>query len=113
MEPEMYILGAVVIVVLVAGGIYVKGFKEWLVWAVTEAEKTFGSGTGQLKLRYAYELAINRFPNIAKFLPFSIFMKLVDEALVIMRKMIENNGKIAGVIVGVEPEEDVEAEPVE
>lgn len=112
-SPVMILLGVILLLVLVIGGIYVKGFKEWLVWAVTEAEKTFGSGTGQLKLRYAYELAINRFPNIAKFLPFSIFMKLVDEALVIMRKMIENNGKIAGVIVGVEPEEDVEAEPVE
>lgn len=99
MNPEMYILAAVVIVVMVAGGIYVMGFKNWLVWAVTEAEATFGSGTGQLKLRYAYELAINRFPTIAKFIPFSLFTKLVDEALVVMRKMIENNGKIADAIV--------------
>lgn len=106
MNPEMYILAAVVIALLIAGGIYVMGFKNWLVWAVTEAEKTFGSGTGQLKLRYAYELAINRFPTIAKFIPFSLFEKLVDEALVVMRKMIENNGKIADAIV--EAEEDTE-----
>lgn len=107
MNTLMYILAALVIVLLVAGGIYVMGFKNWLVWAVTEAEKTFGSGTGQLKLRYAYELAIKRFPIIAKFIPFSLFMKLVDEALVVMRKMIENNGKIADAIV--ELEEDAEA----
>lgn len=105
MEPVMIILGIVTILLLVVGGIYVKGFKNWLVWAVSQAESMFGSGTGQLKLRYAYELAINRFPTIAKFIPFSLFSKLVDEALVIMRKMIENNGKIAGVIVGIEPTE--------
>lgn len=98
MEPEMIILAAVVIVVLIGSGIYVNGFKNWLVWAVTEAEKTFGSGTGQLKLRYAYELAIKQFPIVAKIIPFSVFSALVDEALVIMRKMIENNGKIANVI---------------
>ena len=99
MNTEMIILGAVVIVVLVAGGIYVNGFKNWLVWAVTEAEATFGSGTGQLKLRFAYELAIKQFPIVAKIIPFTVFSALVDEALVIMRKMIENNGKIANVIV--------------
>ena len=102
MEPEMIFLGILTAMVLVAGGIYVMGFKEWLVWAVTEAEKTFGSGTGQLKLRYAYELAISRFPTIAKFIPFSLFTQLVDEALVTMRKMIENNGKIANAIVASE-----------
>lgn len=110
MEPEMIILGILAVLVLVAGGIYVMGFKNWLVWAVTEAEKTFGSGTGQLKLRYAYELAIKRFPAVAMFIPFSLFSKLVDEALVIMRKMIENNGKIAGVIVGDEKDTEATAE---
>ena len=105
MEPVMYIIAAVVIVVLVAGGIYVNGFKEWLVWAVTEAEKTFGSGTGQLKLRHAYDLAIKVYPTIAKMIPFSAFKWMVDQALVTMRKMIDNNGKIAGVIVGAEPTE--------
>lgn len=99
MEPEMIILAAVVIVVLVGSGIYVNGFKNWLVWAVTEAEATFGSGTGQLKLRFAYELAVKQFPTIAKIIPFSVFSKLVDDALIIMREMIENNGKIATVIV--------------
>ena len=105
MEPEMIILGALVILVLVVGGIYVNGFKNWLVWAVTEAEKTFGSGTGQLKLRHAYDLAIARYPTIAKLIPFPLFRWLVDKALVTMREMIEKNGKIAGVIVGTEPTE--------
>ena len=30
--------------------------KEWLLWAVVLAEKELGSGTGQLKLRYVYDL---------------------------------------------------------
>lgn len=102
MEPVMYIIAAVVIVVLVAGGIYVNGFRNWLVWAVTEAEKTFGSGTGQLKLRHAYDLAIKVYPNLAKMIPFSVFKWMVDKALVTMREMIEKNGKIANAIVAVE-----------
>lgn len=111
MDPKMILLAAVVIVVLIATGIYVKGFKNWLVWAVTEAEATFGSGTGQLKLRYAYELAVNRFPIVAKLIPFSVFSKLVDEALIVMRKMIEDNVKIADAIV--ESEENAEPETAE
>ena len=105
MNTEMIILAVVVIVVLIGGGIYVNGFKNWLVWAVTEAEAMFGSGTGQLKLRYAYELAVKQFPVIAKIIPFSLFSAMVDQALVIMRKMIENNGKIANVITKEEPTE--------
>ena len=108
MNTEMIILAVVVIVVLIGGGIYVNGFKNWLVWAVTEAEAMFGSGTGQLKLRYAYELAVKQFPVIAKIIPFSLFSAMVDQALVIMRKMIENNGKIANVIT---KEEATEAVP--
>ena len=105
MEPEKIILGVLAVLVLVAGGIYVNGFNNWLVWAVSEAEKTFGSGTGQLKLRHAYDLAIARFPAVAMLIPFPVFKWMVDQALVTMREMIEKNGKIAGVIVGAEPTE--------
>lgn len=98
MKPEMIIIAVVLAIIVTAGGIYVNGFKSWLVWAVAEAETLFGGGTGKLKLRYAYELAISRFPTIAKLIPFSVFSAMVDGALVIMREMIENNGKIANVI---------------
>lgn len=98
MEMQHVIIGVILSVVLIAGGIYVNGFKNWLVWAVSEAEATFGSKTGKLKLRYAYELAIERFPVIAKFIPFSLFSKLVDGALAVMRDMIENNKSIADAI---------------
>lgn len=98
METWHVIIGVILAVLLIAGGIYVKGFKNWLVWAVSEAEATFGSKTGKLKLRYAYELAIERFPVLAKFIPFSLFSKFVDGALAIMRDMIENNKSIAEAI---------------
>jgi hypothetical protein len=98
METEHIIIGAILTIILIAGGIYVNGFKNWLVWAVSEAEATFGSNTGKLKLRYAYELAIERFPVLAKFIPFPLFNRFVDSALNVMRDMIENNKNIAEAI---------------
>lgn len=98
MDTSHIIVGIILAVLLIAGGIYVNGFTNWLVWAVTEAEKTFGSKTGKLKLRYAYDLAIKRFPTIAKLIPFAVFSKLVDKALDVMRDMIEKNKNIADVV---------------
>ena len=65
--------------------------REWLLWAVTEAEKELGSGTGQLKLRQVYDMFVVRFAWIAKAISFSMFSDLVDEALIEMRKMLETN----------------------
>lgn len=98
MEHANIIIAIILCILIIGGGIYINGFKNWLVWAVTEAESMFGSNTGKLKLRYAYKLAIERFPAIAKFIPFSLFSKLVDGALDIMRDMIENNKNISEVI---------------
>lgn len=98
MEMQNIIIGVILSVVIIAGGIYINGFKNWLVWAVTEAESMFGSKTGKLKLRYAYELAIVRFPVLAKIIPFGLFSKFVDSALDVMRDMIENNKNIADAI---------------
>lgn len=98
MEVTHIIIGVILAVILVAGGIYVNGFKNWLVWAVSEAENVFGSNTGKLKLRYAYELALERYPVLGKIIPFAVFSEMVDGALVIMRKMIEDNADIAAAI---------------
>lgn len=98
MGMKEFVLGAVLAVIIIGGGIYVRNFKNWLVWAVSEAEATFGSKTGKLKLRYAYELAVERFPVIAKFIPFTVFSKLVDGALDVMRDMVVNNKNIADAI---------------
>jgi hypothetical protein len=99
MEVNQIIIGVILAIIVIAGGIYVNGFKNWLVWAVSEAENMFGSNTGKLKLRYAYELAVNRYPILAKIIPFSVFSGMIDGALDVMRKMIEDNEEIANVIV--------------
>ena len=99
MNTQNIIMAVVLAVVIVGGGIYVNGFKNWLVWAVSEAEAVFGSKTGKLKLRYVYDLAVDRFPILAKLIPFALFSKLVDGALDIMRDMVENNKNIADAIM--------------
>ena len=98
MEIQEIVISVILAVIIIGGGIYVNGFKNWLVWAVSEAESMFCSNTGKLKLRYAYELAIVRFPIIAKMIPFSLFSKMVDGALEVMREMIVNNKNIAEAI---------------
>ena len=35
--------------------------REWLLYAVTKAEKELGGGTGQIKLRYVYDMFVTRF----------------------------------------------------
>ena len=69
--------------------------KEWLLWAVSEAEIYLGSGTGKLKLRYVYDKCVEKYPAVKYLLPFHIFSAWVDEALVLMRDEIEKNPHIA------------------
>lgn len=77
-----------------------KSLKEWLVYAVSEAESVLGSQTGKLKLRMVYDMAVERFPILSKVIPFSLFSKMVDDALIVMKEMIENNKSIADAIEG-------------
>lgn len=68
----------------------IASIKEWLLYAVTEAEKTLGEKTGQLKLRMVYDMAIAKF-NWLSFVSFSTFSDWVDEALIEMRDMLKND----------------------
>ena len=65
--------------------------REWLLWAVTEAEKNLGSGTGRLKLRSVYDLFVARFGWLARFIDFDTFSDMVDDALEEMRDMLDTN----------------------
>lgn len=65
--------------------------REWLLYAVTKAEKELGGGTGQLKLRYVYDMFVERFAWIAQVIHFEMFSAMVDEALAKMRVMLETN----------------------
>lgn len=72
--------------------------KEWLLFAVTEAEKELGGGTGQLKLRQVYDLFVQRFPAVAAVISFDTFSSWVDEALEQMREMLKNNRDVAAYV---------------
>lgn len=97
--------------ILAGAGIYIFRFlklskekqiaqiKAWLLGAVMEAEKEFGSGTGKLKLASVYDKFLSTIPWLAKTISFENFSKYVDDALVEMRKLLSNNGAIATIIV--------------
>ena len=71
--------------------------KNWLVFVVSVAERELGSGTGQLKLRRVYNQFVLQFPKLSMIISFARFSELVDDALDIMKKMLENE-KIANII---------------
>ena len=72
--------------------------RECVKYAVAEAEKKLGSGTGQLKLRYVYNMFIAKFPAIALFIDFEDFSHMVDNALLELECMISSNDNIKNVI---------------
>ncbi len=77
----------------------VANIKEWLLLAVTEAEKQLGGGTGQLKLRFVYDWAVDRFSWVAV-IPFTTFSSWVDEALNEMKKQLAVNEAVKAYIEG-------------
>ena len=106
-----YIILAVFALVVVAGAFIYRFFnlpteaqltkvREWLLWAVTEAEKELGGGTGALKLRQVYDLFVTRFSWLAKVVSFELFSSLVDEALEKMREMLKNNQAVKALVAG-------------
>lgn len=110
-----YVLLAILVVGL-CGGVAVYRFahlptpaqlekvKEWLLYAVTEAEKHLGSGTGKLKLRSVYDLFVQRFPWLVRAVSFEMFSDLVDEALDEMRNLLATNKAVNELVNG--PEEE-------
>lgn len=78
--------------------------KEWLIFAVTQAEIELGSNTGQLKLRMVYGQFIDKFKFMSYLISFEQFSLIVDEALDSMREMLNNNKAIKKLIEGEESE---------
>lgn len=76
--------------------------REWLLWAVTEAEKELGGGTGALKLRQVYDMFVTRFPWLAKVISFELFSQMVDEALEEMRELLAQNQAVSAFVNGAE-----------
>ena len=69
----------------------VNAIKKWLLFAVMEAERQMGGGTGQLKLRSVYDMFVGKFPAAAMVISFDTFSSWVDAALEEMREMLEQN----------------------
>ena len=78
---------------------------EWLLGAVTDAEKELGSGTGKLKLAKVYDQFIDKFFWLAEKVSFGKFSELVDEALKEMKHLIDTNPSVAAYVAGGEQEE--------
>jgi len=79
--------------------------REWLLYAVTKAEKELGGGTGQIKLRYVYDMFVARFAWLAKVISFEMFSMMVDEALEKMKTMLESNKAMQELVTGKADEE--------
>ncbi len=103
--------GIVLIVVLVIAGLISLVLndkakaKKWLLLAVLEAEKEFGSKTGVIKLRYVYDLFLSTFPLLSKFITFEQFSVMVDEVLEEMRHYIDTNMAVYDYVGGLSVEE--------
>lgn len=104
MSKSIIIFVAIAVMVIFIATIYVIDFiknksreekivavKEWLLFCVTKMENIYGSGTGQMKLRAAWDFALQRFPFLAMIVTFDEFSKWIDEALEQMKEMLKND----------------------
>ena len=76
--------------------------KEWLLFAVVEAEKHLGGGTGKIKLRYVYDMFVSKFKYMSIIITFEQFSILVDEALEEMKNITKSNASVSNYIKGCE-----------
>lgn len=74
--------------------------RQWLLFAVIEAEKQYQGGTGALKLRATYNQFCQVFPSLVPIISFELFSRLVDEALEQMKHLLETNLNIAYYVEG-------------
>lgn len=103
-EYWFLIVAAIAIVSVIAVKIYkwckqpsseqLRQVQEWLLYAVAQAEKTLGSGTGELKLRYVYDQFMTKFPAIALFISFDDFSIMVEKALEKFEELLKENQSV-------------------
>lgn len=78
----------------------IEDVKQWLKYAVTEAEKKLQTGTGQLKLRMVYDMFLDRFPELKAYITFDRFSLWVDEALEWLNCQLESNKNVKDYVYG-------------
>jgi flagellar basal body-associated protein FliL len=104
MDNMIIAIGVIIIIGVAAYAIYyfmnlskekqLEVVREWLLLACIQAEKALGSGTGQVKLRFVYDLFIDKFKYLSLVISFPQFSMLVDDALETMKDMISNNKQV-------------------
>lgn len=76
--------------------------KKWLLLACIQAEKELGAKTGALKLRYVYDMFLQAFPLLSKFMTFETFSDMVDETLEEMKRLVNTNMAVYNIVNGSE-----------
>lgn len=98
------------IILLVTG--HKKKVQEWLKFIVVEIERQLGNGTGELKLRTAYDAFITRFPKMSTIISFNAFSKMVDSALETVNYWMVKNVNVAQYMGVIPPAEDSHQNPI-
>lgn len=103
-EDIAVVIGILAVVIVIGYAIYkftklekskqLEIMQEWLLLAVIQAEKELGGGTGQIKLRYVYDMFLSKFKFVSKIMTFEQFSALVDISLIKMNDMLQNNKQI-------------------
>jgi hypothetical protein len=93
-------IGVIISIVLISFIINFNNAKEWLLYAVAAAEKEFGGGTGELKLRQVYDAFLSKFPVMKLFIPFPMFSSLVDSSLDSMREVLNKSAATQAYVEG-------------
>lgn len=68
-------------------------------YTCAQAEMTYGSGTGYLKLRDVYAEFVEVYPIMSSVLPFDCFSNLVDKALKLLKEKLSENKAINNIVV--------------
>ncbi len=99
----MYIASFVLLIISVVFFVAVrkKNIIEWLVCMCAQAEMTYGSGTGYLKLRDVYSEFVKAYPVMGVIMPFDYFSSLVDKALKLLKEKLAENEAICDLVVGI------------
>lgn len=78
----------------------IRAVSDWLLYAVTEAERTLGDGTGKIKIREVYDRALARFPELTYVITLEQLDELAQHPLEEMRKLLESNEAISAYVTG-------------
>ena len=98
----MHLISFIMLVVSLAVFVFVRrnNIVEWLVCYCAEAEMTYGSGTGYLKLRDVYAEFVRAYPVLSAVMPFNTFSALVDKALKLLKDKLSENKAISDIVIG-------------